>query len=209
MEWASVGAEHGFDLALPLVLVFAGSGGAELRDLDQRLVEFLGGEILREVLRGGGDAAVSKLVLHGAEVVGCLPDILSDGAAKIMDAEFGANSGSLLERFPLLGEARARAGAVAGEIASAEDVHDWRVGIGAGRERGEGGGDLRRDRERLVHVALGVEGHGAVLRVVVGRRERGRGAVAESEIGAEQDEEAKRRTSGGEQLAAFFVGGDG
>ena len=73
----------------------------------------------------------------------------------------------------------------------------------------EGLGDLGRDRERLVHVALGVEGQVRSFRVEVGRRDGGRGAVAEAEIGAEQDEEAERGICGGEDLAAFFVGGDG
>lgn len=58
-------------------------------------------------------------------------------------------------------------------------------------------------------VALGVERQGAEMRIVVGGADFGGGAVAKSEIGAEEQEEPEVRAGGFEQLPAFFVGGDG
>jgi hypothetical protein len=69
--------------------------------------------------------------------------------------------------------------------------------------------DRGADRERLVDVALGVEGQRAEVRVVIGGADFGGGAMAEAEVSAEEQEETERGTGGVEQLAALFVGGDG
>lgn len=56
-----------------------------------------------------------------------------------------------------------------------------------------------------MHVALGVEGQRAEVRVVIRRADFRRGAVPEAEIAAEEQEESERGTGGVEELAAFFV----
>ena len=125
-----------------------------------------------------------------------------------MDAEIGANSAAGLECFPLLGEAWVWAGAIAWLIFCAEGIHDGRVRIDAGGKRLKFREECGREWKRLVHVALGVEGHSVLLRVVGGRRDAGGGAVPDAEIGAEEQEESQRRRGGVEDLTALVVGGD-
>jgi hypothetical protein len=61
----------------------------------------------------------------------------------------------------------------------------------------------------LVHVAFGVEGQRVQVRVVVRGADFGGGAVTQSEVCAEEQEETERGRGGVEELAALLVGGDG
>ena len=151
---------------------------------------------------------MSKLCLDCAEIVGGVPDVLGESAAEIVDAEFGANSGALLQCLPLLGEARRGSGLLAGAML-AEQVHDRLLAVDAWRKFLDHFRDRGADRERLVHVALGVEGQRAQVRVVVRGADFRGGAVAEAEVSAEEQEETERGTGGVEELAALFIGGDG
>lgn len=135
------------------------------------------------------------LRLHGAEIVRGVPDIFGESAAKIVNANFGANSGALLECLPLLGETRRGTGLLTG-ARLAEQVHDRRLTVDIWRKSLDGFGDGGADRERLMHVALGVEGQRAKARVVVCGADFGGRAVTESEIGAEQQEETERGRGG-------------
>ena len=151
---------------------------------------------------------MSKLCLDCAQIVGCVPNVFGESAAKIVDAELGANSGALLESLPLLGEAGRGSGQRAGAV-FAEQVHDRLLAVDAWRKFLDHFGDRGADRERLVHVALGVEGQRAEVRVVIRGADFGGGAMPEAEVCAEEQEETEGGTGGVEQLAALFVGGDG
>jgi len=151
---------------------------------------------------------VSELCLDGAQIVSGGPHVFGDGAAEIVDAEIGANSGFALEGVPLLGEARVGTGLGAGAV-RAEEVDHGRVAVRMTREGFEDGGDFGAYGQRLMNVALGVEADGAEMGIVIGGRDAGRGAVTETEIGAEQQKETERGTGGFEELTAFLIGGDG
>jgi hypothetical protein len=187
---------------------FGFANGAELLHFTQDRLEILQGNAIREIAGCGGWTAVSKLCLDRTKIVRRVPDIFRESAAQIVDAELGANSGALLQGFPLFGETRRRAGLRAWAM-RAEQVDDGLLTVNAWREFLDDFRDGGADRERLVHVALGVEGQCAEVGIVIRCADAGGGAVTESEIGAEQQEKTEARAGSLEQLPAFFIGGDG
>lgn len=209
---AGVGVEHergdGGELCGGRVRVFGFAQRAELLHLAQNWLEVLQSDAVGEIAGGGGWAAVSKLCLDCAQIVSRVPDVLGESAAEIMDAELGADSGALLQCLPLLGEAGRRSGRSARAM-SAKDVDDGLLTVGTWRKFLDHFRDRGADRERLVHVALGVEGQRAEVRVVVRCADFGSGAMPKAEVSAEEQEESERGTGGVEELAALFVGGNG
>lgn len=187
---------------------FGFAQGAELLHFAQDGLEVLQGDAVREIAGGCSGAAVSELCLDGAEIVRCIPDILGESAAEIVNAELGPNSGALLQCLPLLGETRSRTWLSAGTVC-AKEVHDGGLTVDAGRKLLDHVRDLGADWQGLVHVAFGVEGQRAKVGVVIRGADTGGGAVAKAEIGAEQQEETEVWARGFEDLPAFFVGGDG
>lgn len=137
-----------------------------------------------------------------------VPDVLGEGAAKIVNAELGADSGALLQGLPLFGESGRGSGLRAWAM-WAEEVDDRLLAVDACRELLDDFSDSGGDWKGLVHVAFGVEGQRAEIWVVIRRADLGGGAMAQAEIGAQQQEEAEMRGGGFEDLPAFFVGGDG
>lgn len=187
---------------------FGFAEGAELLHLAQNWLEVLQGDAIGEIAGRGGGAAVSELRLDCAKIVSRVPDVFGERAAKIVDAEFGANSGAFFECFPLLGETRRGSWLSAGAML-AKQVHDRLLTVDAGGKVLDDFRDRGADRERLVHVSLGVEGQSAEVRVVIRGADFRGGAMAEAEVSAEEQEETEGRTGGFEQLAALFVGGNG
>ena len=188
--------------------VFGFAQSAKLLHLAQNWLEVLQRDAVGEIACSGGGAAVSKLCLDCAEIVRGVPDVLGESAAEIVDAELGANSGALLEGLPLLGEPGRGSGLLAGAML-AEQVHDRLLAVDAWRKFLDHFCDRGADRERLVYVALGVEGQRVEVRVVVRGTDAGGGAMAKAEISAEEQEETEGRTGGVEELATLFVGRDG
>lgn len=187
---------------------FGFAQGAELLHLAQDGLEVLQRDAIGEIAGRGGGAAVSELCLDCAEIVGCVPDIFGESAAEIVNAELGANSGALLQSLPLLGETRCGSGRRAG-VMRAEQVNDRLLAVDILRELLDDFRDGGADGKRLVHVALGVERQRAEVAVVVGGADFRGGAMAQAEIGAEEQEETEVRLGGFEDLPALFVGGDG
>ena len=187
---------------------FGFAQSAELLHLAQDGLEVLQRDAIGEIAGRGGGAAVSELCLDCAEIVSCVPDIFGEGAAKIVDAELGANSGATFQSLPLLGETRGGSGLRAGTV-RAEQVDDGLLAVDFLGELLDDFGDGGADGERLVHVALGVERQSAEVRIVVGGANLRGGAMAKAEIGAEEQEETEVGLGGFEDLPAFFVGGDG
>ena len=201
-------AELSFALAVALALGLDLALGAERGDTGESGTEFFEVDGAFEVLGGGGDALVSELLLDGAKVVRCGPDVFGDGAAEIVNVKIFADAETLLEGAPLLGEACLLAGLVSSGIVSAEDVHDGRGRLRVFRECGEDFGDLGRHGQSLVDTSLGEERECVGAGVVVAGADARGGAVADSEIGAEQQEETQRGIGVGEHEAAFVVGGN-
>ncbi len=185
-------------------LLLCGSGRAESFDHGGDGLEFLERDAIGEITGGGGGAAVSKLGLHTADIERGLPDVFGHGAAKVVDAELGAEFEFFLELLPLLGEALR----FASWCAAAELVDHRELGIGVGIERGERSGDARGHRKRLLHLAFGEEGDRVGVWIVVGRRHFAGGLVADARVGDELEEEVESAFGVGEDEIALGVGRD-
>ncbi len=110
---------------------------------------------------------MSELGLHGADIVSGVPDVFGEGAAEIVDAEIGTNSGAGFEGLPLLGEARPGTGSLSGAM-FAKQVDDWSEAIGGDGQRLKDLFDFCGDGQSLVDVAFGVERQRVEFGIVVG-----------------------------------------
>lgn len=137
-----------------------------------------------------------------------VPDVFGKSASKIVNAELGANSGALLQGLPLFSETR-RGTWLRAWAMCAKKIHDGFLAVDALRKFLDHLCDRGADRERLVDVALGVEGQCAETRVVIRGADSGGGAMAQAEIGAEEQEETEVCAGSFENLPAFFIRRDG
>lgn len=158
-----------------------------------------------EVAGGGGGAAVAELGLDSTQIVGGFPDVFGEGAAKVVDAELGADAETFFEARPLLEHAGILAGTVPGLRSGAKQVDDGLVAVGEGGEGVEDASDGGCDGQGLVGVAFGGEAQGARGCVVVGEAHTGGGAVADPEVAAEHEEEFHWRSRGVEESSAFII----